>query len=277
MIRVQRLFESSLATVDRVDHPPDVPHVDPPEEVSDRYTLNVMERGHFHVDHDGRTWTVDANALFVTIPGQINRYRHTHADSAPDDVCLAVGLSPLAYEELIAGASACLAARAPVLALSNRRAYLRHRLIWHLERHADTLTFDAIAGELLHATISDDRGHRFKTTQLSWYARRVDGARHTLDDDYASDHTLAHLARDAGMSPFHFARVFRELTGLPPHRYLLQRRLRAAANRLRGGASVTDACFAVGFSSLSHFIHAFRRQFGVVPSRFTAGSDTKSS
>jgi len=121
------------------------------------------------------------------------------------------------------------------------------------------------------------RGHRFKTTQLSWYARRVDGARQTLDDDYASDHRLAHLARDAGMSPFHFARVFRGLTGLPPHRYLLQRRLRAAANRLRGGASVTDACFAVGFSSLSHFIHAFRRQFGVVPSRFTAGSDTKSS
>jgi len=71
------------------------------------------------------------------------------------------------------------------------------------------------------------------------------------------------------MSPFHFARLFRETTGTPPHRYLVSVRLREAARRLRQGARVTDACFDVGFGNLSHFVRAFRRTFGVSPSRYT--------
>ena len=70
------------------------------------------------------------------------------------------------------------------------------------------------------------------------------------------------------MSLFHFARVFRELTGLPPHRYLLRTRLERAAQRLRTGDSVTNTCYAVGFSNLSHFTRSFRRRFGVAPSCF---------
>jgi AraC family transcriptional regulator len=74
------------------------------------------------------------------------------------------------------------------------------------------------------------------------------------------------MASEVGMSVYHFARVFAELEGQPPHRYLLGVRLRQAAARLRAGAGVTDTCFAVGFSSLSHFASTFRRHFGVRPS-----------
>jgi len=73
------------------------------------------------------------------------------------------------------------------------------------------------------------------------------------------------------MSPFHFARVFRELVGTPPHRYLLTVRLARAAALLREGTTVTDTCFAVGFGNFSHFIRLFRRTFGVSPSHFSAG------
>jgi AraC family transcriptional regulator len=109
-------------------------------------------------------------------------------------------------------------------------------------------------------------GRLYRPAQLAWYARRVDAVRERLDHDFAADHTLSRLASQTGMSPFHFARVFRELTGLPPHRYLLRRRLDAAAEQLRNGRSVTDTCFAAGFRSLSHFINVFRRTFGMSPS-----------
>ena len=81
-------------------------------------------------------------------------------------------------------------------------------------------------------------------------------------------HSLASLARSVGMSPFQFARVFRELTGCPPHKYLLKVRLDRASRMLLDGKSVTETCFDAGFSNLSHFTRSFRRQFGCAPSSF---------
>jgi AraC-like DNA-binding protein len=71
-----------------------------------------------------------------------------------------------------------------------------------------------------------------------------------------------------GLSPFHFSRVFRELAGVPPHRYLQRVRLARAAVLLREGMTVTDAALASGFPSLSHFIRQFRRAYGASPSRY---------
>src|SRR5262249_23597453 len=120
----------------------------------------------------------------------------------------------------------------------------------------------------LHDMSDRSQTRLYAPRQLAWYAGRVDAAREALETDFASPHSLTGLARAAGMSPFHFARVFRELAGVPPHRYLIGVRLRAAVDRLRQGDSVTDTCFAVGFNSLGHFIDTFRRAYGVSPSRF---------
>jgi AraC family transcriptional regulator len=74
------------------------------------------------------------------------------------------------------------------------------------------------------------------------------------------------------MSPYHLSRVFRNVTGIAPHRYLTAVRLRHAAAMLRRGASVTYTCYATGFGSLSHFITAFGRRFGVSPSAVARGA-----
>jgi AraC-like DNA-binding protein len=103
-------------------------------------------------------------------------------------------------------------------------------------------------------------------------ARRVDRAIERIEVDYGDLLCLRDLASTAGLSPFHFARVFRDATGLPPHRYLTAVRLRHAADRLRQGAAVTETCFDVGFGSLSHFITAFRARFGVLPSSAARGA-----
>ena len=69
------------------------------------------------------------------------------------------------------------------------------------------------------------------------------------------------------MSMFHFTRVFTELVGRPPHRYLTDARLRAARSMLEEGRSVTETCFACGFNNLSHFSRSFAQRFGLAPSR----------
>jgi AraC family transcriptional regulator len=277
VLRVLRLAETALTRFERVDHPADADHIDPEEEVSQQYSVNVLERGSFSISDRSRVSRVTPAELFLTAPGKVHRYIHDELEGAPTDVCIAVCFTDQSRDDVQALLRPVQECRS-VVAASNRRAYLRNRLLAHVAAGDDLLALDAIAAELLAAAAeTGEGGHLYRPSQLAWYGRRVNLARCRLDEEFASDHTLTQLARDAGMSAFHFARVFRELTGVPPHRYLLQRRLAAAAQQLRAGAPVTDTCFAVGFRSLSHFIHAFRRHFGVSPSRMRATHRPSSS
>jgi AraC family transcriptional regulator len=78
--------------------------------------------------------------------------------------------------------------------------------------------------------------------------------------------TLGSLAREAGLSPYHFLRTFERLTGVTPHQYVLRARLREAAMRLAvEPARVLDIALDCGFGDVSNFNHAFRAEFGVSP------------
>jgi AraC family transcriptional regulator len=80
---------------------------------------------------------------------------------------------------------------------------------------------------------------------------------------------LAKLAGLARLSPFHFARAFKQSFELPPHRYLTLRRIERAKELLRQpDLSVTRIGLNVGFSDTSSFSAAFRRETGVTPTDF---------
>jgi AraC-like DNA-binding protein len=99
------------------------------------------------------------------------------------------------------------------------------------------------------------------------HAERAEAAKTYLAGRLGERVTLADVAGAVHASPFHLARVFRQRTGLPLHRYLTRLRLRAALERLAGGAhDLTALALDLGFSSHSHFSDAFRREFGRTPS-----------
>jgi AraC-like DNA-binding protein len=76
---------------------------------------------------------------------------------------------------------------------------------------------------------------------------------------------VAELAADVRLSRAHFLRSFAEAFGVTPHAYLTEVRLHQAKRALARGASVTEACVDVGFSSLGSFSSLFARRFGVAP------------
>jgi AraC-like DNA-binding protein len=85
----------------------------------------------------------------------------------------------------------------------------------------------------------------------------------------AARHTLAGLARSTGLSPYHFLRSFKAVTGVTPHQWLLRARLRDAARRLAHSRTpVTDVALDVGFEDLSNFIRSFHAEFGMSPRRW---------
>ena len=84
---------------------------------------------------------------------------------------------------------------------------------------------------------------------------------------------LEDAARQAGVSPFHFLRLFACVLGVTPHQYLLRSRLRRAARHLAlDDRPVTDIAYDVGFNDLSNFVRTFHRAAGVSPLKFRQAS-----
>ena len=97
-------------------------------------------------------------------------------------------------------------------------------------------------------------------------ARHLLRAKDLADARYAEPLTVGDLAAEAGLSPAHFSRRFKQVFGESPHQYLLTRRLERAAALLRTSDwSITDICFAVGSNSVGSFTTSFRRMFGQTP------------
>ena len=94
--------------------------------------------------------------------------------------------------------------------------------------------------------------------------------------DYIEAHldqplSLGELAALCNLSEYHFARMFRESFGLPPHQYLLARRLAMARQLLRfGELPLVEVALRCGFASASHFSNRFRQALGATPGAYRA-------
>jgi len=95
-------------------------------------------------------------------------------------------------------------------------------------------------------------------------------ARDLVDREYAQPLDVPAMAHAALMSPAHFSRKFRAAYGETPYSYLMTRRIERAKALLRQGMSVTDACMAVGCTSLGSFSSRFTEIVGETPSRYRA-------
>jgi AraC family transcriptional regulator len=83
------------------------------------------------------------------------------------------------------------------------------------------------------------------------------------------DLSVGELARIAHLSPFHFSRAFKQATGMSPHRFIIERRIEQAKQRLaRGTDSLAEIAYATGFSSQAHLSSMFRRITGITPKQY---------
>jgi AraC-like DNA-binding protein len=87
-----------------------------------------------------------------------------------------------------------------------------------------------------------------------------------LLDDLAGDTSLSELAALCGLSRGYFVRAFKQITGMPPHRWLLMHRVKRAKDLLRGThLPIADIAMACGFADQSHLTRVFSKAFGISP------------
>lgn len=254
----QLLIEAQSASLYRSAHAEEFVSTRQQEERCDHYCVHFVESGAVVVGAAGERWRVGRGDVLAWSPEIEQTY--THLRDAPSDVCLTIR-----YNDHVE-VQALDRIRRPVLPATNRLAFLRWRLDAVLVS-LDNMSFETWAADLISA-VTDGGGDPppFGDRQFRWYAAKIESVRRMLVADFSEEHSLTSLANAAAMSPFHFARLFRTLVGVPPHRYLRDVRLDRALEMLRDGEPVTTTCWNAGFGNLSHFIRSFRRRFGCAPS-----------
>ena len=130
---------------------------------------------------------------------------------------------------------------------------------------------EALCVVLVHELVRLNSGtaggnHHLRGGLAGWQKNQV---RDYIDEHLDDNISLAKLAGLTRLSPFHFARAFKQSFELPPRRYLTLRRIERAKELLRQpDLSVTRIGLNVGFSDTSSFSAAFRRETGVTPTDF---------
>ncbi len=89
--------------------------------------------------------------------------------------------------------------------------------------------------------------------------------------------TLDEAAKAAGLSRYHFLRVFKAATGLPPHAFRTQRRVDLARRLLRAGLPPAQVALDTGFADQSHFTRTFRQFTGATPGQYQTADKTPSA
>ena len=136
------------------------------------------------------------------------------------------------------------------------------RALWHEARLLEWLA------ECLYSEDSELFCHRQQRVERE----RVEKVRAFIVADIERTPALAEIAAKVGMSPFYLSRTFSRLTGETIPQFLRRVRVERAAEMLIAGThNVTEAAFAVGYSSLGHFSKAFTELLGCTPSVYVQG------
>jgi AraC-like DNA-binding protein len=226
------------------------------------FTISYVRSGSFGYRFRGRRFELVAGSVLVGYPG--DEYMCTH-DHVGGDRCLSFSLDPALIDEIgapDAWHAGSVAPRPELMVLGELgQASADGRCAIGVDEVGVMLAARFVA-------VSTGRAPAFRTPSAADRRRAVEAA---LWIDAHSDQpiTLTACARGAGLSSFHFLRVFSTVLGVTPHQYLVRLRLRHAARLLADeDRPVTDVAFDVGFADLSNFVRTFHRAAGVSPRGF---------
>lgn len=218
--------------------------------------------------HRGR---ISMGEITVTPPGEPKGWRHAQACDA-----LCLWLDPSLIKQTAAEAGVALPERIQVLDNFGSRDRQIEQIGLSLLSELECEGFGGCAyAESLAVGLSVHLLRRYSTaglpqqTTVTLPAFKLRRAIEYITENLHEDLTLTQIARTLCMSPYHFARGFKQATGRSPHQYLIERRVERATRLLRDtDLPITQIAHLVGCTSQSHFSVLFHRATAMTPRAF---------
>jgi AraC-like DNA-binding protein len=231
------------------------------------HSISYVRKGSFGCRTRGRFFELVAGSILVGHPGDEFICTHEHVCG---DECLSFFLDPELVETIGDRTEVWRVGAAPPLP----ELMVLGELAQAAADGRSDLGLDEV-GQLFASRfveVVSGRSHAPRTASARDRRRAVETAL-WIDAHSQQDIDLEHAAAQAGVSPFHFLRLFAGVLGVTPHQYLVRSRLRHAARLLADDERpVTDVAYDVGFSDLSNFVRTFGRAAGVSPRKFREAS-----
>jgi AraC family transcriptional regulator len=231
-------------------------------EIHQGYSIAYVRSGSFGYLSHGRAHELVAGSLLIGHPG--DEFVCTH-DHVCGDECLSFHFTEEAADSFEGGAEVWRAGALPPLP--------EIMVIGELAQSAASggeLGVDEAGVMLASRFVRVVSGRESSASRASEQDRRraVEVAV-WLDENSSDSIDLEAAADEAGLSTFHFLRVFTSVLGVTPHQYLVRSRLRRAARLLASeDRAITDVAYDVGFGDLSNFVRTFGRAAGASPREF---------
>jgi AraC family transcriptional regulator len=242
----------------------------PFEERHDGFSVSAVIEGSFTYRSGAGHGLLYPGALLLGNSGWCFECGHAHGIG---DRCISLNIDEEQFGEIAAAAASTSRFRfaAPSLPPSPK-ALPVVALMEALSCAPSSLRCEELALGLVERVIAAMAGDRlFPAAPTGREARRVVEAIRLVESDAARPLELKEMAAVAGMSKYHFLRVFRRLTGVTPHQYLISARLRRAALALASSRRpVIAIALDSGFGDLSTFNKTFRATFGLTPTQYRA-------
>ena len=227
----------------------------------DSFLLMYIQKGEMDLNTDGQTYHVTANHFVL-----LDCYRsHAYSTSGGFECiwCHFDGITARAYyENIVSRLSNVFFMPDPYPALSKLSSILK-------VFDSGAVVREPLLSKYLNDILTEFMLYLPSQVKSLNYISIAEEIITYINEHFADDLRIEELAAKAGLSHFHFIRVFKKETGFTPHEYILNTRIATAQYLLKNTKlSIKDICYNTGFSSESVFCSSFKHRQGMTPSQY---------
>lgn len=245
-------------------------------EYSDNFGISFVRKGNFLFNVFRHSLDSYNGCVLITKPGYERTVTHAHA--VPDQ-CTIIEFRKDFFVLIAEHYKYCRffhdADWHSTLIRTNASTELLHHMVWQLvhTRKGSKLEIDNLVLQIMDKVLREITDYQpdpeINSKMKKNHLLTIERAKEYITDNFTSDISLLELATFCYVSPFHFSRIFKAFTKVPPHQYLADIRLQHAALMLRtSDAPVSDIAFQSGFNSIEYFNGAFKKKYNCAPGTY---------
>ncbi|HUK91519.1 MAG TPA: AraC family transcriptional regulator [Blastocatellia bacterium] len=242
-------------------------------------SVTLLVAGRMDVRIGEQDYSLSAGQIALTNVGEV------HSGRAEAAEFVTAGISPGMFDQILSGddsqqvprTGAELKIEAVVISDKGIQEILREmRIELGTDRLGRGQMLESmgrqIAIQLVRSHITVRKAPQIELSRVGPVDRRLRRAIEFMHDNFARELGVEEIASAAFLSEYHFARLFKQITGITPHSYLASIRLeRARELLLQTPMAISEIALTVGYQTQSHFTHAFKSATGVTPLAYRRG------